>query len=146
MQRLLLQVVCPVAVGATIYLLWRPTDLLVFAWADLLGLGRAVAACRAAVASLHPLLPGPILNTLPDGLWVYAMTAALVRVWHDDWSLGAVGWVVLPLLLCLGGEFGQGFEIVPGTFDWWDVAIAPAAAAAATLRFRRSQPTSEQLT
>ena len=57
----------------------------------------------------------------PCALWVYSFTAALVLIWSEQRASYRIVWLAMPSLLALGGEFGQMFHIVPGTFDWSDV-------------------------
>ena len=132
MRRVLIHVVMPVAVGACVYLFWRSPQLLVFTWANFLALDGLVAAGRTSAMGIQ--LPSLVLNSLPDGLWVYAMTAAMLCIWRTDrTAAGGWTWASIPLLLALAGEFGQCCGVVPGTFDWADVGISVAAASAAAL-------------
>jgi hypothetical protein len=123
--------VFPVAAGAAIYLLWRSPGLLVFRWAAALGMASALSAARAWARSC--LLPGWALFSVPDALWVYAFTAALGLVWVGSQRRVRWAWLALPGALGIGGELGQAFGLVPGTFDVVDVLLSAAAAAAAFL-------------
>jgi hypothetical protein len=132
MRRVLIHVVTPVAVGACVYLFWRSPELLVFTWVNALALDGVVAAGRAFAAGIQ--LAPLVLNSLPDGLWVYAMTMAMLSVWRADRAaVGGWLWAGSPLLLSLAGEFGQSFGVVRGTFDWADVGVVAGAACAAAL-------------
>jgi hypothetical protein len=107
----LLQVVLPIAVGASIYVGWRTTDLLVFRWIDAVGASELVF--RPAVP-----LPGWVLCSLPDGCWVYAYTSWMLMIWGR-----ITPWVLSGVILAVGAEFGQLLGLVPGTYDNLDVAF-----------------------
>src|SRR5256885_17222781 len=118
MRRLLLtfQVAAPIITGAAIYTLWRKPTLLVFGWYNLVGLTPVVAHLRAESLFLLPHIPAWVLPSLPDGLWVYAVTAFMTAVWHSaPTSMAKVFWLSVGLLLGAGGELGQLVGLIPGT-------------------------------
>lgn len=120
---LLLHIVAPVVVGGAIYVLWRSHSLLVFSWLRLARLTTTVAYLRSAAASVRRHLPIFVVSSLPDAIWTYAFTCAMRRIWVDQpFSLKSSIWQAIPLILSVGSEFGQLLHIVPGTFDWVDVA------------------------
>lgn len=104
-------VLFPIAIGTAIYVGWRTTSLLVFDWMALFGIPHDVF--RPAVN-----LPSPILYSLPDGCWVLAGTTWMLLIWRS-WH----PWVFVFAALAIGGEFGQAFDFVPGTFEWTDVCF-----------------------
>ena len=117
---LVLNALFPVILGASIYLLFRDTSLLVFQWMDSLCLFDDIMELRIDSQVLRTSLPQHVLYSLPDGCWVLAMTAVYRSIW--DWnSLEGSFWISLGCILGLGGEFGQLLGFVPGHFDWWDV-------------------------
>jgi hypothetical protein len=127
-------VVIPLFIGATIYTLWRSKTLLVFAWYRWAGLETLVMSMRKEVAGFRHLLPGVFLYSLPDALWVYSLTALLQFVWtKQPMSWERRIWTLLPVCLGVGGEFGQLLHLIPGTFDWADVAAYLVAWAAASI-------------
>ena len=75
MRKALLHVILPVVVGAAIYVVWRVPTLRVFEWANAVGLGGVISTFRvfALQGGIRP--PRIVLFTLPDGLWVYSLTA-----------------------------------------------------------------------
>lgn len=121
-------VIMPILIGGAIYTLWRSRTLLVFALYRWVGLEPAIMALRKDVGPFRHLVPGVLLFSLPDALWVYAFTALLGYIWSKQptcWERKL--WTLLPVSLGLGGEFGQGLHLIPGTFDWCDVAAYLAA-------------------
>jgi hypothetical protein len=120
-------VVLPVVLGAGVYLLWRSTRLRVFRWVDDVAAGGALSSLRHAVASVR--LPGWVLFSLPDALWVYAFTACMALIWRPRPGRQAVFWIAIAPVLALGAELGQLAGLVPGTFDaadFWLSALASA--------------------
>ena len=125
---LLVAVVLPVLAGAGIYTLWRSKNLLVFTWYRWVGLSPWVMDLRREAARVRHIIPGVILYSLPDALWVYSFTALLGFIWSGQRSgIGRRLWIMLPLALGVGGEFGQLWHVVPGTFDWADLGAYFAA-------------------
>jgi hypothetical protein len=127
-------VVTPIFIGAAIYTLWRSKSLLVFTWYRWAGLEAPVMLMRRDVASFRHFLPGVIVYSLPDALWVYSFTVLLGYIWSGQtpcWERRF--WTFLPVSLGIGGEFGQLLRLVPGTFDWADVAAYAGAWLSASL-------------
>lgn len=116
-----LHVLAPVAVGAMIYLLFRSPSLRVFDWVESLGLAESVLLCREIVAPIRIVIPDFIFYALPDGLWVYGLTSAMLLLWVGSRSGWATVWITVGLVLGLGGELGQLINLVPGTFDMLDM-------------------------
>ena len=129
-------VILPVALGAAIYLLFRSPSLMVFEWVRFAGARELFWRARLATAQLGKALPAWVLFSVPDALWVYALTAGLAAVWAGARSFGARTWIAAGVVLGAGGELGQWIGFVPGTFDFLDLALSSAAYAAA-LHFTR---------
>lgn len=106
-----LHVILPTAVGASIYVGWRSTDLLVFRWIEFVGASGLV---------VRPGIPLPfwVLYALPDGIWVYAYTSWMLLIW------GRIApWVYSGLVLAVGAELGQFVGLVPGTYANLDMVF-----------------------
>jgi hypothetical protein len=89
---------------------------------------------RAYLAGVKHLIPGFILYSLPDGLWVYAFTSLMGCIWfRAPRSSAKLFWTLLPASMAVVAEIGQGFRLVPGTFDWADMFSYLAAWALATV-------------
>lgn len=134
-------VVAPTALGASIYVLWRPTKLRVFSWLGQLGLGGAVAAAREAAAGLGQSMPDWVLYTLPDALWALALSAAMARIWRARLSeRGAWPWVAMGAVIGVGGELLQLLGWLPGTADWADAVASLVGAGLGVWLGARSAP------
>jgi hypothetical protein len=129
---LVLNSVLPLLVGGMIYVCWRGDGLLMFDWFRRAGLDAWVVQLRAAAAPAGSLMPRWVVFSLPDALWVYAMTAFLAATWLDaDRRAFRVGWISLACLLGAGAEVGQLAGVVPGTFDPADFSLCLLAFAGA---------------
>jgi hypothetical protein len=113
-------VLLPLLVGGLIYLLFRADTLFMFRWAEALGVGDALYAARSILRGTFPELPGWVLYSLPDGIWVYAGTVQFRLIWRNesDWQADVWRWLIF--VLALASEVGQALGLVPGTFDWID--------------------------
>ena len=116
-------VAAPVVLGASIYVLARSTSLLVFVLLVKSGLGEALSVSRGAVEPMVSLLPEWSLYSLPDGLWVYAVTAFMALFWREESGWTKWLWISSGLLLGMAVETSQLTSLVPGTFDRVDLGV-----------------------
>ena len=129
-----LHVLLPILIGGLVYICWRDPALLMFKWFRVLGVEPLVLQLRLATTSARQSLPDWFVYSLPDGLWVYALTAFMTRVWSGSPSSPVkTGWLSVGLLLGAGSELGQLAGVVPGTFDLTDFLFYLFAAAIAFL-------------
>ena len=120
--KMYLHVLIALFIGSFIYVTWRSTNILVFYLFELVGLDGVVSSWRALFD--HIEIPYFVLYALPDLCWVYSFTIYLGVFSYTPifkkWTQQAL--LFLPVFLGAGSEFGQLVNIVPGTFDWYDVA------------------------
>jgi hypothetical protein len=128
----LLHVAAPVVIGDAIYTCWRTPTLMIFRWYDQIGLSPSITNLRGLTLSFRAVLPGWVLFAVPDGLWVYSLTALMGMIWQTSkYSSSKIFWVSFALTFSIAGEIGQAAGVVPGTFDFIDVILSFVAAAAA---------------
>ena len=96
-----------------------------FDWAANLGLKAVLLELREAVHNIY--LPAWVTYSLPDGLWVYALTAFMLIIWQNTYNRFSIIWIsmgfslgIIPELLQLAGWF-------PGTFDINDLSLCALA-------------------
>jgi len=118
---LICEIIAPIVVGGVIYILWRPTSLLLFSWLRVLHLYKPVTALRLVVHSASPNLIGWWLFSLPAGLWMYSFVAALGIIWSSGPIKWFWFWTSGALLIGIGSEFSQLFGILSGRFDVFDL-------------------------
>ena len=124
-------VVLPVLLGGFTYILWRDTGMLMFVWAQDLGLMPTVMSLREWAAPARDSLPEWFLFSFPDGVWVFSCTAFFARLWPDGPAWMRWGWISLGTVLAVGGEIGQLTPLVPGTFDVMDLVYYLSSAVGA---------------
>lgn len=117
MKKLFFHSLLPLIGGGVIYLFIRPVNFVIHLVATKLLLFEPVNSIREASLSFYPYLPNIIVYNLPDGLWVYSFTAAILYVWKFQLNKWSIPFCLIPVILGVGSEFGQLFEMVPGTFD-----------------------------
>jgi hypothetical protein len=121
-------VILPLLAGGFIYAGWRDPTLPMFRWFEFMGLGPLIRQLRLTTVPLLVKLPYWCPFSLPDAIWVYALTAFMAIIWTETNSRVKVFWLSLGLLLGAGSELGQLVAIVPGTFDIADLSLSLAAA------------------
>ncbi|MFN2531809.1 MAG: hypothetical protein ABR555_10975 [Pyrinomonadaceae bacterium] len=115
-----LHVFLPLFLGGLVYVLWRDPKTLMFRWSDSLRMGGLISAIRLT-GKLDANMPQWVRYSLPDGLWVYSLTAFMTLVWRDTDSWLRSAWVAVGLIVGCGIEFGQLIGVVPGSFDTGDL-------------------------
>ena len=130
-------VLLPLLLGGLIYLLFRSETLFMFRWAESVGAGDALYAVRLVTSAAFPELPGWVLYSLPDGIWVYAGTVQFRLIWRNesDWPANVWRWLIF--ILALASEVGQALGFVPGTFDWVDAVFIVLGGLLAVVRVPR---------
>jgi hypothetical protein len=138
---LAVHVVLPILLGGLIYLCWRDPDLLMFKWFRGLRLEPTILQLRLVTASVRPALPFWFVYSLPDGLWVYALTSFMAHIWTGSrLSFLKIFCLSAGPVLGAGSELGQGARLVPGSFDWTDFVFYITAAAIAFFVAHWSNP------
>ena len=129
-----IHVLLPLVVGGLVYVCWRDPNLLMFKWFGALGLEPAIQSLRIGTSAAQTAVPHWAIYSLPDGLWVYALTALMIHLWRDVHSLPLkIAWLSMGMLLGAGSELGQLAGVLPGAFDPMDLLVCLAAPAAALL-------------
>ena len=108
--------VFPILVGGAIYLVCRPETLLVFSWADNVGLSPFIALAREHLGWLCDEAPSWIIFNLPNGMWAFSLFAVIKVIWGTR-APEAMFWLLLAFVFTFGLEIGQAISLVPGTFD-----------------------------
>lgn len=119
----ILNCVLPLVVGSMIYLLWRSDELMMFQVANSLGMLGWIEICREVAEPAKPFLPPWSLFSLPYAIAIYAYTSFCGRLWRSEPMGLRVGVAFAAGALALGCEGAQWLGVVPGTFDWMDVAL-----------------------
>ena len=112
----------PIFVGSFIYIVFRQKSLLVFTWISFFNLSNFVDVLRSSFSEYKTYIPGFILYSLPDGLWVYSGTVLFLKIWKNDQNIiSKYFWILLPFIVSLLMEFFQLFNLIKGTFCFNDI-------------------------
>jgi len=109
----------PILIGSLLYILFRSQHLRMFKWFSFVGLDNIIFSARTELLGFKKHLPLWTYYSLPDGLWVYSFTSALLIFWNGRLTF----WLILPLLTGALVEIAQGLKIFPGTFDILDLTF-----------------------
>ena len=142
-------VLFPLLAGLSIYMLFRVQSLIIFDWFVGAGLSEYVELLRVSSASLIDFIPGFVVFSLPDALWVYSLTSLMLIIWNGSGGTSRLIWISLGLVLGAGAEVGQLLGLVRGTFDAVDLLLCTVASAASlvllapqtfTFKYREKHP------
>jgi hypothetical protein len=68
-------------------------------------------------------IPSWTYFSLPDGLWIYSFTSALIIYWNKD-SRQMKFWLFIPFASGILIEILQALKLFPGTFDYLDLTFS----------------------
>lgn len=122
----------PLVLGCLIYVCFRVESMVMFKWFELLKINNFTSTIRGSTSFIKPFLPNWFLYSLPDGLWIYAFTSALIILWNGEKTF----WILLPLSIGFFLEVGQALNIINGTFDILDLIFTIVAFALSILFFK----------
>ena len=107
--------------GGMIYVLYRPQTLLLFHVAGGLGMTDIIEQWRQMATAWHPA--AFTVYCLPAGLW--ALSYVLIVGTLTQGLPTIRRWVAVASIPLLGiaSEVMQALSIIPGTFDWADLAL-----------------------
>jgi len=119
--------------GSMIYLCFRSESLLMFQWAHTARLSKGMQLIRDAARPFRQTLPSWSNYLLPYSLWMLSYMFARRAIWHDSHDLGSCLWILIIPFLATASEVAQALQIIPGTFDWVDLAMLTTAAIVGTI-------------
>ena len=96
-------------------------------WARALGLESGAQAVRRSLSVTTHALPDWVRFSLPDALWVYALTFTVIALQRRSSPLVRAAYLMVPLVLGPGAELAQAVGLVPGTFDPTDLWLSSGA-------------------
>lgn len=125
-RTLLLHVMLPLLIGGLIYLLFRNERLIMFDWIRFLGFKESLDLLRNDFSILKSFIPNWVLFSLPDGLWVYSFSSAIIIIWNDNRKV-LILLLTIPLIFGPAVELLQFLKLFKGTFDIKDLIITIVA-------------------
>lgn len=136
----ILGIVC-ILLGGLIYILWRPSCLLMFNWFTEWQINGFIKFSRDTIILQSFILPKWMIYSLPNALWAFGGIIIFAGIWgnkHKEFLL----WSLLFSAIAIFAEFGQFVHILPGTFDYIDFALISVAVCGAfyiTNRYRKKE-------
>lgn len=110
--------IVPLIIGGMLYLGYRSQDLLMFRWANYLGLSRFVNSWRKFCFQ-YPL-PEWCYYALPDGLWLLSYILLINIIWNSHtWK--SIIWIYALPAIAITSELLQLLNPNFGTFDIMDI-------------------------
>lgn len=103
--------------GSALYVLCRPTALLMFHWANSLGLADLVGAVRSVANGSDGYVPGWTIYSLPFALWVSSYLFFVNGVWAGSSSFWRRMWFWCIPVIAVATEVAQYLHAAPGVFD-----------------------------
>ena len=110
-----------ILLGSAIYVLFRPTSLLMFRWIDAIGMTTSIGTMRSWVNGFDKYLPTWIVYSLPFALWVSSYLFFIKVIWWDSTSLVRHVWFWCVPVIAIVTELAQNNNIIPGHFDKVDL-------------------------
>ncbi|MCK5861382.1 MAG: hypothetical protein KAH38_02785 [Candidatus Hydrogenedentes bacterium] len=107
--------------GSAFYVLFRPTSLLMFHWADMMGMNASIATMRIWVDGFDKYLSDWIVYSLPFALWVSSYLFFIKGIWWNSTSLVRHVWFWCIPVIAIVAELAQNISIMPGHFDKVDL-------------------------
>lgn len=104
-------------IGGMLYIAFRTKTLLMFTWAELLGLDSCVDTLRHYAVKFNP--PYFLKYCLPNALWLSSyiiMANTLIRQGSSKFF-----WIISLPLIAIIFEILQKWNVIPGVFDIWDL-------------------------
>lgn len=109
--------------GGLIYVSFRIESLRMFSWFNSINLSKAIFTLRTYSLNYKTSIPDLIKFSLPDGLWLFSFISLILITWKYEINSSNLFWLIGLPLVALSSEIGQSILIIPGTFDWNDVAM-----------------------
>lgn len=121
-----IHVIIPLLFGGLIYISFRSLSLRMFNWFEWSKIDILTTLIRTTIHPSKSQYPSWFYFSLPDALWVYSFSSALLILWKDQFKKGKY-WLFIPLLLGSVVEVAQGLKLFPGTFDILDLIFTIVA-------------------
>lgn len=99
---ILFHVFLPILVGSLIYLIFRSDAI-------------------SQSATPNFLFFSILIYSLPDGCWLYALSSSLLLIWKNQTDYWFQFWIILVFISSIATEIFQLQNIIPGTFDLFDI-------------------------
>ena len=110
-------------IGSYLYLKFRSETLLMFKWAENLGLDFIVSSIRRSFEEFNLYQMNYFVFSAPYGLWVISFCCFIGAIWHKDSSVSAIIWRLFVPVIAISSEILQFVGFLPGTYDINDLLV-----------------------
>ena len=110
-------------IGSYLYLKFRSETLLMFKWADILGLDFIMSSIRRSFEGFNLYQMNYFVFSAPYGLWVISFCCFIGAIWHKDSSVSAIIWRLFVPVIAISSEILQFVGFLPGTYDINDLLV-----------------------
>lgn len=109
--------------STSIYILFRPTSLLLFHWINYFGFMDKVFIFRSYFITVKDIIPFYLIYSIPFGLWIISYMIFIKIIWGESkgYSYDIFFWSI-PVISFIS-EIIQYFHLISGTFDLIDLVI-----------------------
>ena len=109
--------------STSIYVLFRPTSLLLFHWINYFGFMDEIFIFRSYFSFIKDIIPFYLIYSVPFGLWIISYMIFIKIIWGESksYSYDIFFWSV-PIISFISEMF-QYFDVISGTFDLTDLVI-----------------------
>lgn len=107
--------------GSLIYLITRTETTYLNYYISLVGDGKILTTLQGLISNEQ--IPSWIIYSLPDALWMLAMSVAVLAIWKFKIHLTSIAFTLLATAAGMMHETLQAFAIISGTFDLIDLTF-----------------------
>ncbi|MFV8390740.1 hypothetical protein [Flavobacterium sp. LB1P71] len=115
-----IHVAIPLLLGGLIYISFRSLSLRMFNWFAWSKIDFFTSLIRDLIYPFKNYIPLWFYFSLPDGLWIYSFSSALLIYWNNDFEKVKYC-LLIPFVSGILIEILQGFKFFSGTFDFLDL-------------------------
>lgn len=107
-------------IGGMIYIIFRPDNLVMFSWFDGIGLTPYIEYLRTEYGDIS--IYSWIKYNMPAALWLFSYIFIIDSIWGKEKSIIFSYFIYVLPILALLSELMQAINLLPGTFDYMDLA------------------------
>ena len=118
--------VLALSAGGLIYILFRTSEPVFFAWIRSAGLGNWLDIVRKSTLNWNQYLPDWLIYSLPNSLWAFGYATIITGIWSGNRFWLKYFWLASIPLLVVGCELMQYQGIIHGTYCLQDLVFGIA--------------------
>lgn len=119
---LVIFVILPMLICGMIYVLARPTSIILFSWLNEVGLEDFIFNIRSVINANHYINDWFLYNS-PALFWSFSFTCFLGVIWSFNFDFESIGLFLIPMCLGIITEVLQEIGVIKGTFDIVDIIL-----------------------